>query len=639
MQTSIDQFLKIRKRPATDNVSVLTCRKLFAQDDGPCSPIKSPSRRIPVHHNEELKESVSDQLLRAQKSRSPVKCIAVKDSPRSATPVKFIPKQGTISGTSHSSSTTQEEDRSNTPDKSSATEELSKLTTTVASGEESKKLSTPEKFFTSHESVTSSISDQATQTQEPTTPSTPVRSPATQNKLMEQHGLGEFRKIIHRSQRFELMKARLSQLNSTKAELKKFDTIQLQIETSPVKCGKLKPRKLFGSEVSRSPKKNQGYISPRKLLDQGPDVTPAEPAYDRYKHLLAAGKESLPLPLKYAHLEKIFDRLDCVLRLMNQRGEVATFERIRDRMDRKFTEQHLRMIKAVYPESYELNYEKVRKPFSREEPVELVIKLPSGADLASRSNRLHTLLLDRTLEYHKKFLRTLDPPLDIPKERVTNWHPLFDLKNVPEIEMVTINRPATQNNAPVSVKEVLEKARQIMPSNKKIDCTLTKLNEQKTQEENKNIPELISRASSTPSALAAYQKALKGIPKSLLEKVRARKAAKMAEMITLTPAQAKEQIMLSRLPELAKALRGVFVNESKTVNVLPEDLVVKKVYRGYKEKLSREDLIEHMKMISKHVPGWLSFFTLRNEPYIRLSRDADFSRVRGKLENLAQSGS
>lgn len=51
-----------------------------------------------------------------------------------------------------------------------------------------------------------------------------------------------------------------------------------------------------------------------------------------------------------------------------------------------------------------------------------------------------------------------------------------------------------------------------------------------------------------------------------------------------------------------------------------------------------EDLIEHMKMISKHVPGWLSFFTLRNEPYIRLSRDADFSRVRGKLENLAQSG-
>lgn len=64
----------------------------------------------------------------------------------------------------------------------------------------------------------------------------------------------------------------------------------------------------------------------------------------------------------------------------------------------------------------------------------------------------------------------------------------------------------------------------------------------------------------------------------------------MAEMITLTPAQAKEQIMLSRLPELAKALRGVFVNESKTVNVLPEDLVVKKVYRGYKEKLSRGKL-------------------------------------------------
>lgn len=226
--------------------------------DPNCSLTQFSDAFVILHlQDEELKESVSDQSLRAQKSRSPVKCIPVKDSLRSATPVKFIPKQGTVSGTSHSSSTTQEEDRSNTPDKLSATEELSKLTTTVASGEESKKLGTPEKFCTSHESMISSISDHAIQTQEPTTPSTPVRSPATQIKLMEvrynywwykvqfsfclviylrlisfqQHGLGEFRKIIHRSQRFELMKARLSQLNSTKAELKKFDTIQLQIET------------------------------------------------------------------------------------------------------------------------------------------------------------------------------------------------------------------------------------------------------------------------------------------------------------------------------------------------------------------------------------------------------------------------
>lgn len=58
----------------------------------------------------------------------------------------------------------------------------------------------------------------------------------------------------------------------------------------------------------------------------------------------------------------------------------------------------------------------------------------------------------------------------------------------------------------------------------------------------------------------------------------------MAEGILPTSEEAKKQVILSRLPELAKILRMVFVNEKK--GVLREDLVLTKVSHSFKEKLS-----------------------------------------------------
>lgn len=59
----------------------------------------------------------------------------------------------------------------------------------------------------------------------------------------------------------------------------------------------------------------------------------------------------------------------------------------------------------------------------------------------------------------------------------------------------------------------------------------------------------------------------------------------MVEAITQTPEKAKEQAMLSRLPELAKIMRIVFVNEKK--GILPEDLVLTKVSHSFKEKMMK----------------------------------------------------
>lgn len=66
---------------------------------------------------------------------------------------------------------------------------------------------------------------------------------------------------------------------------------------------------------------------------------------------------------------------------------------------------------------------------------------------------------------------------------------------------------------------VAEKTHQLISCNKKMERAITNLVEEKINEEAKSTLELASRPISTPKKILAYEKALKGIPKALLEKV------------------------------------------------------------------------------------------------------------------------
>ena len=65
--------------------------------------------------------------------------------------------------------------------------------------------------------------------------------------------------------------------------------------------------------------------------------------------------------------------------------------------------------------------------------------------------------------------------------------------------------------------------------------------------------------------------------------MRAKEAAKRTQDKSGTPAEAKEAVMLSRLPDIAKILRVLFVKEKKSI--LPEELVLRVVGQSYKEKM------------------------------------------------------
>lgn len=49
--------------------------------------------------------------------------------------------------------------------------------------------------------------------------------------FLQEYGLGEFKQMLPRNKRFELMKSRLAQLNATKAGLKKFENVELEVNT------------------------------------------------------------------------------------------------------------------------------------------------------------------------------------------------------------------------------------------------------------------------------------------------------------------------------------------------------------------------------------------------------------------------
>lgn len=119
-----------------------------------------------------------------------------------------------------------------------------------------------------------------------------------------------------------------------------------------------------------------------------------------------------------------------------------------------------------------------------------------------------------------------------------------------------------------------------------------------------------------------------------MEKVRQKQAAKALVSMTRSEGKEKEVQVYSRLPELARLTRNVFVAEKKSV--LQLDVVVDKLLKCYRGNLTNKESEDHLRIISKEVPGWLRFHEIRNCVYIKLAKDADLSLVLSKLEDVAK---
>ncbi|XP_033252974.1 DNA replication factor Cdt1-like [Drosophila miranda] len=505
---------------------------------------------------------------------------------------------------------------------------------------------------------------------------------------------------------------------SLSVQLKEFDTIELEVLTSPLKTFKtptklppptpdkhelMSPRHTDASKrLHFSPAKNG---SPVKLVEV--------PAYKRYASLAETSKAGqLPLPYKYRYLLDVFKGLDSVVAMFHNRMECITFKKLKpavQRMLRKnFTELHLAQIKAVYPEAFIFSQMKMRNfgSVSKADYYQLMIspnvepvpeevqeqtqphqrhkKINEDDVLASaqstsmnphvktaRMHRFQNLLLDRVKQAHAKFLRSLDPPIFIEKA-LTRWHPQFELENCLEVELAQLPQPPNVEKYSTA-KDIISTARNLFNCATPIERAMVRYEakvkadkqaaaavsnvtanskppeadpQQKTaattEGKEKGVNAIPETSTATPTVKEcpvpdATSNLLKGLPKTLIEKIRAKQAAKALEAMTRRPSQDQEATKYSRLPELALHLRNVFVTERK--GVLTLEVIIKKIQNSFRANLTPQEIEAHLKLLAKELPAWAAFHEVRKTMYVKVAKDMDMNKIIEKLESIANGKS
>ena len=450
--------------------------------------------------------------------------------------------------------------------------------------------------------------------------------------------------------RFEDGRAKLSQIEQTKKnlpevsspskpQLTQFNSIQLEVPVSPSKSPMKSPMK-----------------SPQKCHPGS-----RSPAFQRYSSLVQPGTPALTLPYSYRHLAEVFRCVDTVVSLLFNRKEIITFEKLQpavQEMSRKtFTQHHLAQMMTVFPEAFSLKQEKFHSfgSSSLHAKYRLVITpvFDSGDDNRNQSmtpslqlerrRRFFNNLLELVKNHHEDFLKSLEPPLVIPRGSLTRWHPEFAVDQVPEVPASSLPQPPNMEKCN-SAKDVLACARQLYSCNPRMEKALENVAQSRNnggddiQAQNVRVEVVDSPAApcNPPSPTKSLQisAALKGIPKALLEKIRAKQAAKALEAMTRTSAQDKEACQYSRLPDLARILRNVFVTEKK--GALQLETVLEKVGNSYGTAMSPKELEEHLRLLAKAVPGWIKFEHLLKTDYVRLSKNGDMNNVMKRLDDLAR---
>lgn len=351
-------------------------------------------------------------------------------------------------------------------------------------------------------------------------------------------------------------------------------------------------------------------------------------------------KPALTLPRKYRFIAEMFRAIDTVCQLLYNRKETITFSKLKPAVEnmtkRELSQRCLGQIKKIYPDAFKYDQEKLRVFGNgrKEEKWELVLTPQIGGDdhmnsntLLSRRRVLFDILLDKVKDYHHEFLMSLESSVVLPKKDVKRWHPEFNIEKVPDIEEDSLPQPPEEMKM-TSGKEVLEKARDMFNCNTKMEQALLKLKQKKLEkstETNNSLP-----ISTLPNSL------LKGLPDHLLQKVRQRMAAKSIILMTRSADKEQELKIYSRLPELAKLTKNLFVSEKK--NVLKLDEVIEKLGNCYRVSLSNTEMEEHIKLLVKELPEWLVLHQALNKIWFlkQLNRNVEVNVLRNKLEAIVK---
>ncbi|XP_026499044.1 DNA replication factor Cdt1 [Vanessa tameamea] len=490
----------------------------------------------------------------------------------------------------------------------------------------------------------------------------------TVNLARKELSLGDIKKKLSGSSRLAELRARADRLSkgiqqlkdtTVKKNLKEFKSIDVDVPQSPSKKSTIRnelmsPKKETITEVSQQ----RPFLSPRKVV-VSPIKSPSKvPAYIRHASL-ASSTPSLNLPHHYRFLAELFRSMETAVTLLYNRKEKITFSKLKpsvqEMLKRTFTEKHLAQIKHLVPDFYNFEVQKVKNfsTSSHRDTFELIISpnFPNDIKMINplvqleRRRYFYDTLLQVVKKHHAQFLASLDPPIDIPDNKLIRWHPEFELEKIPEIECAKLpEMPNTEKYS--SAQDVLAKARELFKCNTKMERALEKLAQATARgltEQEKAVTGIddtpiiknVSTQASQPSTsgVQILNPALRNLPTALLDKVKAKQAAKALEAMTRSSEFEQNYLTYSRLPDLARTLRNIFVTERK--NVLALNVVLSKLDSSFKSNVSASDLHKDIKLITEEVPEWIKLHEMRNTTFLKLDKNTDLKVITSKLENAA----
>uniref|UniRef100_UPI00398F53EC DNA replication factor Cdt1 isoform X2 n=1 Tax=Pristiophorus japonicus TaxID=55135 RepID=UPI00398F53EC len=374
------------------------------------------------------------------------------------------------------------------------------------------------------------------------------------------------------------------------------------------------------------------------------DESVKAPAYQRFHNLAQDVPPGLTLPFKYKLLAEMFRSMDTVVSMLFNRSETVTFAKVKqgvqDMMRKQFEKPNVGQIKMVYPSAYKFRQEKGIPTWSNSlkkssyqltfDPVfEGEGNSPGHAQLTASHLLLRRRIFSRNLvnivkQYHKVFLASLNPPMHVPDNKLTRWHPRFNVDEIPDVVAAELPQPPDFEKL-TTAQEVLDKARSMMTP--KMEKALANM-ALKTAETAMAITEQ-KKEPNVVSPCPGPSNALKGVSQSLLERIRAKEAQKMQAAMTRNPAQTKRLHMMSRLPEITRILRNVFVAEKKPA--LTITVACNRVVDSYRSLMPLDDMEKHLRLLADVVPDWLSIHLIRKDVYLKLNKNVELNVVAEKI--------
>ncbi|XP_029305027.1 DNA replication factor Cdt1 [Cottoperca gobio] len=404
--------------------------------------------------------------------------------------------------------------------------------------------------------------------------------------------------------------------------------------------------KELAAKVQR--RKEERDAKERKLSETQTQDSTEQPAYQQYHTLAQAAPPGISLPYQYKVLTDMFRSMDTVVAMLYNRCETTTFTKIKrgvqDMMHKRFEESHVGQIKTVFPEAYTFRQEKNIPTFNSSikkgsyqltvEPVILSDQnearpFLSASRLLERRRIFHLNLVSIVKQHHKVFLSLLVPPVSVPEDKLTRWHPRFNVDTVPSISTSSLPQPPRTDKL-ATAQEVLDKARSLItPKMEKALVSLALKTESKAAEskdstspQNPTIPEAPAPAAQAPTAL-------KGVSQSLLDRIRAKEAQKLQAAMTRNPIQDERLMMMSRLPELARILRNVFVTEKKPAMIM--EVACNRTVASYRSALSTGEMEKHIRLLAEEAADWLTIHPIRKDFYLKLNKNMELNIVLDKL--------